>query len=66
MTEFTTPRQRLIRILVYEGTPTFIAEAIANRGVKGSVILPQGIIKEAIVGDFLESVITKEVEKQND
>jgi hypothetical protein len=51
-------KQRLIRVLVYEGTPQFIAGALQTRGVKGSHTVRGGIIREAIVGDFLETVIS--------
>lgn len=51
-------KQRLIRILVYEGTPEWLQSTHKNRGVKGSITLPNGCtIREAIVGDFLEEVI---------
>lgn len=51
-------KQRLIRILVYEGEPEFIQQVMQERGVKGSYVLPRGgLIKEAIVGDFLEAII---------
>lgn len=49
-------RQRLIRVLVYEGTPEWIAKALADRGIKGSRKSRDGNIREAIVGDFLEVV----------
>lgn len=47
-------QQRLIRVLVYEGSPEWIQRALAERGVKGSYKTSEGIIREAIVGDFLE------------
>ena len=47
-------RQRLIRVLVYEGPPEFIAKSLANRSVKGSHSVGNCLIREAIVGDFLE------------
>jgi len=54
-------KQRLIRVLVYEGSPEWIADCIAKRGVKGShVCLNGAIIKEAIVGDFLETILPLE------
>lgn len=55
-------RQRLIRVLVYEGTPEFIQNQMKTRGVKGSVVIcgNTGLIREAIVGDFLETLIPVE------
>lgn len=54
--------QRLIRVLVYEGSPEWIQETLKRRGVKGSHTLPNGcVIKEAIVGDFIEEVLKVEV-----
>ena len=53
--------KRLIRILVYEGTDDFIQQALRDRGVKGSHTVRCGVIKEAIVGDFLEDVVTATV-----
>lgn len=51
-------KQRLIRVLVYEGDPEWIEWCIKNRGVKGShQVQKDCIIKEAIVGDFLEPII---------
>ena len=50
-------QQRLIRVLVYEGTPECIQRCLADRGVKGSHNVSGGVIKEAIVGDFLEEVL---------
>jgi hypothetical protein len=47
-------KQRYIRILIYEGSPEWIANAQAERGVKGSMTTKGGIIREAVVGDFLE------------
>ena len=52
-------QQRLIRVLVYEGTPAFIQRCLADRGVKGSHNVGGGVIKEAIVGDFLEEVLNR-------
>ena len=44
---------QLVRILVYEGTPKFIADNLANRGVKNSMTLSNGNkITEAILGDL--------------
>lgn len=49
-------KQRLVRVLVYEGDSTWIAEVLARRGVKGShIVADRGIIREAIVGDFLQT-----------
>ncbi len=58
-------KQRLVRVLVYEGTPEWIQDCMKRRGVKGSYTVPQGVIKEAIVGDFLED-ITPIIEENND
>lgn len=55
-------KQRLIRILVYEGDPKWIQDCLARRGVKGSYCAGAGIIKEAIVGDYLEEVVERKVE----
>lgn len=53
-------KQRLIRVLVYEGSPEWIQKCQQERGVKGSYSVPGGIIKEAIVGDFLEPLLVEE------
>ena len=53
-------KQRLVRVLVYEGPPEWIADCIARRGVKGSYVCPQGVIKEAIIGDFLDTLVPLE------
>jgi hypothetical protein len=51
-------KQRLIRVLVYEGTPEEIQDSLKRRSVKGSFHPRQGCsIREAIVGDFLETLI---------
>ena len=55
-------KQRLIRVLVYEGTPEWIQDVLARRGLKGSRVLPHGTIKEAIIGDFHEEVVERKVE----
>jgi len=55
-------KQRLIRVLVYEGPPEWIQECLQRRGVKGSYTVSRGVIKEAIVGDFLEEVIERPAE----
>lgn len=57
-------KQRLVRILVYEGTPEWIQDCMKRRGVKGSYAIPQGVIKEAIVGDFLETLTPIMEEKE--
>ena len=49
--------QRLIRVLVYEGTPEWIADTLAHNGVKGSYTCPNGVIREAVV--TLEDVVVK-------
>ncbi len=47
---------RLIRILVYEGEPGALQAVLAMRGVKGSHrIGDKVLIREAILGDFLEA-----------
>ena len=53
--------QRLIRVLVYEGQPEWIQECLTKRGVKGSMTVSRGVIKEAVVGDFLEEVLAQPV-----
>ena len=50
-------KQRLIRVLVYEGTPEFIQGCLTRRWLKGSYCLSNGVIREAIVGDFLETIL---------
>lgn len=50
-------KQRLIRVLVYEGTPEFIQDCLTRRWLKGSYCPPNGVIREAIVGDFLETIL---------
>ena len=50
-------KQRLIRVLVYEGTPQFIEDCLYERQVRKSVLFPDGIIREAIVGDFPETIL---------
>lgn len=56
--------QRFIRILVYEGTPEQIADAIARRSVKGSITTNSIQIREAILGDFLETFDKPQPEKE--
>ena len=55
-------KQRLIRVLVYEGTSEWIQDCLKRRSLKGSYVCPNGVIKEAIVGDFLEEIIKRSVE----
>lgn len=55
-------KRRLIRVLVYEGPAEWIQDCLKRRGVKGSYTVLQGVIKEAIVGDFLEEVIERPAE----
>lgn len=55
-------KQRLIRVLVYEGTPEFIQDCLTRRWLKGSYCLSKGMIREAIVGDFLETILEPEPE----
>ena len=50
-------RQRLIRILVYEGEADWIQQTLKNNSVKGSHTCSKGCIKEAFVGDFLETLV---------
>lgn len=55
-------KQRLIRVLVYEGTPEWIQTCLETRGVKGSYQPGNfGVIKEAIIGDFLAEVVERAV-----
>lgn len=56
--------QRLIRVLVYEGSPEKIATALKHRGVKGSCKLDNLLIREAILGDFLETFDEPQPEKE--
>jgi len=49
-------RVRMTRILIYEGTAEWVNSCLRNRGVKGSQSLDNGIIKEAIIGDFMEEI----------
>ena len=51
---------RLIRVLVYEGSPQWIQYCLATHAVKGSYTVPNGFIREAIVGDFLEEILEKD------
>lgn len=46
---------RLIRVLVYEGTPVALQDSLRYRAVKGSFHTGKVLIREAIVGDFLEA-----------
>ena len=57
-------KRRLIRVLVYEGPSEWIQSCLKTRGVKGSYVVQEGVIKEAIVGDFLETLLP--LEKYND
>ena len=57
-----TTIQRFIRVLVYEGTPARIAESIEKRGVKGSRVMQDLTIREAVLGDFLETIESVEME----
>lgn len=54
-------KQRLIRVLVYEGSPEWVQECLKTRAIKDSYNGKTGVIKEAIVGDFLEEVTTRQV-----
>jgi hypothetical protein len=56
--------QRLIRVLVYEGSPEQIAAVLKNRWVKGSYKLEHLLIREAILGDFLETFDKPQPEKE--
>ena len=52
---------RLIRVLVYEGSQEELNKVLRLRGVKGSHTIPIGngvLIREAILGDFLEEFDT--------
>jgi hypothetical protein len=47
---------RLIRILVYEGGPGALQDVLQQRSVKGSYRIGNKVlIREAILGDFLEA-----------
>ena len=53
-------KQRLIRVLVYEGSPERIQQCLQDRQVKGSMNFcgkDGWSIREAIIGDFLETII---------
>lgn len=45
---------RLIRVLVYEGSETWINDCRMRMAVKGSYVCPNGVIREAVIGDFIE------------
>jgi len=61
-----TAKQRYIRVLVYEGSPEWIEDCIKRRGVKGSYVCPAGVIKEAVIGDFLETLLlSDEIKNEN-
>ena len=53
-------KQRLIRVLVYEGTPEFIQICLKGRWVKKSLGLQDGIIREKIVGHFSKTPFDSE------
>lgn len=44
------------RMSLYEGTSEWINSCLKSRGVKGSYTTQFGVIKEAIIGDFLEQI----------
>lgn len=46
--------RRVTRILVYVGTADRIAEAVSRRAVKGTYIVNDLVIHEAIAGDLVE------------
>lgn len=48
-------QRRLIRILVYEGTDEQLQFVMLQRALKGSKRFNGMLIREAIVGDFLEA-----------
>ena len=54
-------KQRLTRILIYEGSSAWIQSCLEDRGVKGSQRMGNGLIKEAIVGELLEEVIERTI-----
>lgn len=49
-----TKTVRMLRFIEYIGTPEFISNCIARRGLKGTRILPGGFMREAILGDTAE------------
>ncbi len=47
---------RIIRILEYTGTREFVERSLINRGVVKQKETPNGIIREAILGEFAELI----------
>jgi hypothetical protein len=43
---------KILRVLEYEGTAEFIANSLKNRSVKVRYEIPDGVIREAILGTF--------------
>ncbi|KKK51545.1 hypothetical protein LCGC14_3113900 [marine sediment metagenome] len=54
---------RVLRFIEYVGTPEFIDDCIARRGLKGTRVLPGGFMREAILGDTAEVLSDDEVEE---
>ena len=53
---------RVLRFIEYVGTPEFISDCIARRGLKGTRILPGGFMREGILGDTAEVLSDREAE----
>ena len=48
--------KRWLRIIEYEGTDDFLKTSLENRAVKGQKTLPNGSIREAMVGEFPQKI----------
>ena len=46
--------KRILRVIEYVGTDEFLHACVDNRQVKGTRTFPDGIIREAILGDTPE------------
>lgn len=53
--------KRILRVIEYTGTDAFLQACIERRQVKGTMTMPEGTIREAIVGDLPE-ILTRDVE----
>lgn len=47
-------KRRVLRVIEYVGTEDFIRACIDRRQVKGTMIHPNGTIREAVLGDTPE------------
>lgn len=60
----STKTVRILRVIEYVGTPSFITDCINQRGVKGiRIIHGKGFIREAIIGETVEVLTESEVEE---